>query len=261
MSARLPANVRTSESVAVTPGCSRTSSEWANAVSRADASRRGASGIQKTPSGKPSDASAAACSASRVFPEPPGPGERHEPRVLTGEQLDDLSELSLAPEERRHRNRQIRPVEALERRELAFAELIHALRRAEILEAVLAEVDQLDLDESRCRSRDEHLPAVACGRDPSGAVHVVADVALVADDRGSRVERRRARGSVHWRRGCSVSSDAAARAPGAVGKAKKNASPCVSTSTPPFPAHASRISLRCSASASAYASAPELVQQ
>ena len=36
-------------------------------------SRSGASGIQYTPSGNPSDASAAAWSASRVFPVPPGP--------------------------------------------------------------------------------------------------------------------------------------------------------------------------------------------
>ena len=36
-------------------------------------SRRGASGTHQIPSGKESDASAAACSASRVFPVPPGP--------------------------------------------------------------------------------------------------------------------------------------------------------------------------------------------
>ena len=39
----------------------------------------------------------------------------------------------------------------------------------------------------------------------------------------------------------SVKAEAAASAPGALGKAKKNASPCVSTSTPPSAAQASRI--------------------
>jgi hypothetical protein len=53
-----------------------------------------------------------------------------------------------------------------------------------------------------------------------------------------------------------VNEEAAASAPGAVGKPKKKASPCVSTSTPPFTAHASRITALCSASAVAYASKP-----
>jgi hypothetical protein len=45
-------------------------------------------------------------------------------------------------------------------------------------------------------------------------------------------------------------------APGAVGKATKNASPCVSTSTPPCAPNASRRMRRCSASAAAYPTAP-----
>jgi hypothetical protein len=54
----------------------------------------------------------------------------------------------------------------------------------------------------------------------------------------------------------AVMVSAAASAPEAVGKAKKKASPCVSTSKPPRAAHASRMTRGCSASASAYASAP-----
>ena len=54
----------------------------------------------------------------------------------------------------------------------------------------------------------------------------------------------------------SVKSEAAARAPGAVGNAKKKASPCVSTSTPPYSAHACRIAERWSARADAYALGP-----
>ena len=54
---------------------------------------------------------------------------------------------------------------------------------------------------------------------------------------------------------------AAASAPGAVGKATKNASPCVSTSTPSCRAKASRRTAPVLASASAYALGAELVQQ
>ena len=49
----------------------------------------------------------------------------------------------------------------------------------------------------------------------------------------------------------SIASAAAASAPGAVGNATKNASPCVSTSTPPWAPNARRRTRRCSASASA----------
>ena len=55
-------------------------------------------------------------------------------------------------------------------------------------------------------------------------------------------------------RACVIAR-AALAAPGADGNATKKASPCGSTSTPPLAAHASRTTRRCSASASAYASA------
>ncbi len=58
----------------------------------------------------------------------------------------------------------------------------------------------------------------------------------------------------------SVNSEAAARAPGAVGNARRKASPCVSTSTPPLSAEASRIAFRCAARASAYCSTPSSVR-
>ena len=53
-----------------------------------------------------------------------------------------------------------------------------------------------------------------------------------------------------------AAASAAVAAPSAVGKATKNASPCVSTSTPPALATASRSSRRCSSSAAAYSSGP-----
>src|SRR5437588_11698205 len=54
----------------------------------------------------------------------------------------------------------------------------------------------------------------------------------------------------------SCASRAAPNAPGAVGKAMKKASPCVSTSAPPCRAQAALTTRRCSARASAYASDP-----
>ena len=51
-------------------------------------------------------------------------------------------------------------------------------------------------------------------------------------------------------------SAAAATAPGAVGNATENESPCVSTSTPPWRSNTARSTRRCSANASAYRSGP-----
>ena len=54
----------------------------------------------------------------------------------------------------------------------------------------------------------------------------------------------------------SVIAAAAASASGADGNARRNASPWVSTSTPPRAAAAERTTPRCAASASAYRSGP-----
>ena len=54
---------------------------------------------------------------------------------------------------------------------------------------MLAEVrEPVEPDERRGRGRDEHLPAVAYGRDPSSAVHVVSDVAFVRHERRACVQ-------------------------------------------------------------------------
>ena len=88
---------------------------------------------------------------------------------------------------------------------------------------------------SRVATGEDDLPAC-----PAAAirahVHVAPDVALLGEQRRPRMyadpNLDRPRGSA------SVISYAAAMAPGAVGKAKKNASPCVSTSTPSSAAQA-----------------------
>ena len=194
---------------------------------------------------------------SRVFPAP-GSGERDESCVLAVEKLYDLPELALAAEEGGGRNRKVRPIEALQGGELSVAELEDALRGTEILEPVLAEVGELGVDKRRGSRRDKHLAAVARGGDTSCPVDVVADVTLLSDERRSRMDSDAdTYRPVAARR--SVKSEAAARAPGAVGNAKKKASPCVSTSTPLLSAHASRIAVRCATSASAYALRAEFV--
>ena len=67
--------------------------------------------------------------------------------------------------------RQVRAVQALDRRELLVAELVEPLGPRQVLEPLLAEVEELDLRHELARDlRDEHLPAVAGRRDPRGAV-------------------------------------------------------------------------------------------
>ena len=80
-------------------------------------SRSGASGTQKTPSGKRSDASAAAWSASRVFPVPPGPVSVS--KRVSSSSVEHARELVFATEERRRRDGQVRAVQRLQRREVA----------------------------------------------------------------------------------------------------------------------------------------------
>jgi hypothetical protein len=72
-------------------------------------------------------------------------------------------------------------VERLQRREDLRAELEEPLRRAQVLEPVLPQVAHLDAGEIRRRLREQHLAAVPGGGDPRRAVHVEADVALVAE--------------------------------------------------------------------------------
>ncbi len=177
-------------------------------------------------------------------------GQRDEPRVVDGEQRRELGQLALAPEERGRGHGQVRAVEALERRELRLAELVDPLRRGEVLQPVLAQVaHRRGIDQPRRRGGDERLPAVAARRDPRSAVHIDADVALVRENGVPLwMPIRTLIGPPASR---SVAAPAAAMAPGAVGKATKNASPCVSTSTPPFSANASRRMTRWAASASA----------
>ena len=117
-----------------------------------------------------------------------GAGDRHQPDAP--EQVLDLELLDHASDERMRRLGQVRSVEAPERRKRAAPELVDALRAGQVLQAVLAEIDDLVLvhEQVACRVRQENLPAVAGGGDPSGAVHVHSDVALLRQQRLARVD-------------------------------------------------------------------------
>ena len=60
--------------------------------------------------------------------------------------------------------------------------------RAQILEAVHAQVADIRVHECAGRLRQEHLPAVADGRDARALVHVEADVSLLGQPRLAGVQ-------------------------------------------------------------------------
>ncbi len=93
--------------------------------------------------------------------------------------LEDLRELTLPADEGARRARQVRVRDGLERREGARAELEDRDRSLDVLQTVLAKVDQLVrplLEQRDGRGRQHHLPAVGCAHDPGGLVHVHAHV-------------------------------------------------------------------------------------
>ena len=122
-------------------------------------------------------------------------------------------------------------MESRERRKVVVSELVDPLGLGQILQPVVTEVAQpTGPDELGGRGRDQHLPAVTAGGDPRGPVDVHPDVALLGHPRGAGVDPHpHLIGPVASPSSVAV---AARNAPSAVGKATKNESPCVSTSTP-----------------------------
>jgi len=105
-----------------------------------------------------------------------------------------LVELRRAADERGAWGRQIlhARLDRLQRREVAREpfdlELVDALRRAEILEAVHAQVADVRVDERPGRFRQEHLTAVANGRNTRALMYVEADVPLLGQPRLAGVQ-------------------------------------------------------------------------
>jgi hypothetical protein len=86
--------------------------------------------------------------------------QRQQPCTLASEQGRDLAELTLAPQEGRRRNREVRLLQACQRREGFAAKLKDAFRCGKVFQTVLAEVAQaVGLDQGRRRRRDQDLPA------------------------------------------------------------------------------------------------------
>ena len=196
-SARFPTRRSATISASSRPGCSSTPSAWA----RDETSR---SRVLQRRQRHPPDAVGVGLRrlGRRLEREPRLPGsarprQRQKPRSVSLQEVDDLGQLALAAEERRRRHGEVRPIEAPERREGAVAELVDALGRGEVLEAVLAEIDErVALEQRRGRRGDEDLPAVAGRRDPRCPVDVTADVALVRQRAAFPCAARLARGSV-----------------------------------------------------------------
>ena len=116
-----------------------------------------------------------------------GAGERDD--AMRVEQREHLGQLAFASDERRRLHRQVRLVDALQRRELIVAELVEPLRRCKVLEPVHAEVAQAICagEIARCL-REENLAAVTGSGDARGAMHIDPDVSLFGHRRLARVQ-------------------------------------------------------------------------
>ena len=125
---------------------------------------------------------------------PARPDEREQAAVGILEQPVDLVELGRAANERRAWGRQVphARLDRLQKREVAQepfdVELVDALRRAEILEAVHAQVADVRVHERPGRLRQEHLPAVPDSGYTRALMDVEADVSLVGQPRLARVQ-------------------------------------------------------------------------
>jgi hypothetical protein len=115
-------------------------------------------------------------------------GQGQQADVLPREQLFNLLEFVLATEERRRGNRQVRPVQRPQGREVVVSQLVDALRRRQVLQPVLADVAELVGPQERGgRRRDQHLAAATGGVDPGRPVDVGADVAFFREERRAGV--------------------------------------------------------------------------
>jgi hypothetical protein len=119
---------------------------------------------------------------------PAGPGQRHQ--AVGANELACLRELAPPADQRRRLYRQVCPIQRAQRRKASVAELEEPVRGAEVLQAMLAEVNELAVFPEKLprRLREQDLPAVARAHDPRRAVDVYADVPLVGHDRFAGVD-------------------------------------------------------------------------
>ena len=119
---------------------------------------------------------------------PARPGQCDQPDVSSPHESCELVDLLLATEKRRRRNGQVRLVQGLQRREAFRPELEEALRRAQVLQPMQAEVAHLGAGEVGGRLGQQHLATVPSSRDPRCPMHVESDIALVGPKRLPRVQ-------------------------------------------------------------------------
>ena len=120
------------------------------------------------------------------------PGQRHQPRVRSLEQGDQLAQLAPPTQEGRRGDRQVRPRQAAKRGKLSGTELEQPLRRRQIFQAMLAQIAD-DIRELRlvhqrpCPGRKHHLTAVCRRGDARRAMHVETHVAVLGQQRRAGV--------------------------------------------------------------------------
>ena len=162
------------------------------------------------------------------------PGQRDEASAVARSAPRSAATLAVPPDERARRARQVRVRDRLQRRERSAPSWKSAHRRVEVLEPVLAEVDERLASAS---ARASPPRAATCPPWPVAAMRAPrctsrADIAL-----GGQMRRRPCARPIRTRIGPPRAPAAPPRPPrrasGASAKAAKNASPCVSTSTPP----------------------------
>ena len=125
------------------------------------------------------------------LPRATGTGQGEEGDVIAAEQRGDLFHLLIPADERRGRDGQVRSIEGPDRREVSLAKLVHALGSLQVLEAMIAQIDQREpvcVDLLHRVQRHEDLSPAPGGRDPGGSVDIGAHVPLRGSERGAGVD-------------------------------------------------------------------------
>src|SRR5262245_13018559 len=98
-----------------------------------------------------------------------------------------IGQLALATDEWGRLDREVRPVQRLERWELLSPDLVEPLWLEQVFEAVLAELGGVHVDEVSRGLGKQHLPAVPRRANAGTSMDIQADVALIGDLRLARV--------------------------------------------------------------------------
>ena len=215
-------------------------------------SSSGASGTKMVPPSASSERRRASSSREAGLAGAARPDDREQTRLALEPERGRLEQLLLAAEKvRRGRAAGRRLPASAAAGSSAVAELEEPDRRVEVLEPVPAEVDGRGVRETSAAVASERITWPPCARAATRAPRWTSIPTYPSAVAVGAPVWRPIRTRIGPPASASLATRAAATAPAAVGKATKNASPCVSTSTPPWSANAARRTRRCSASASA----------